>query len=450
MDRREFIRSSCAAAGSMALGINGSARAASDGPNIILMVADNLGWRDLNCYGDPNAKTPNIDRLASEGVRFTNAFVAAPSCSPSRASIITGQAPHSVNVLGLTHLYPRYQLSPSVPTLPAQLAQNGYNTAIEGKWHVAPYRRVARYGYKNHMAQFKVDSSDNARRFISRNINRPFFLEINFMQTHRPSLPGRSRAYAQHPDFPVDPETIVIPDYWNIPQWPEIMEDVAGYYSRGAWMDFIIGEVMEHLESEKLSDRTLVIFLSDNGPMYPGGIGTCYDFGIGTPLIMRWPEIIPSGKVSEALVSAIDIAPTCMDAAGISAPKTMQGKSLLPNATNDMNDVHEAVFAEMTYHVKYTPMRAIRTGKYKYILNINDTPVGLDMCEEFEWAHRVAQRADQKCCAPRPPEELYELENDPTELNNLATLEQYSTVKEELAERLARWRTQTGDPLIEQ
>ena len=125
-------------------------------PNIILIIADNLGWRDLGCYGDPNIKSPNLDKLAKGGVRFTNAFVTAPSCSPSRASIISGQTPHSVNVLGLTHIYPKYQMSSGVPTLPRSLRDAGYFTAINGKWHVAPYKPAASYGYQKHLSMFDI------------------------------------------------------------------------------------------------------------------------------------------------------------------------------------------------------------------------------------------------------------------------------------------------------
>lgn len=442
MDRRDFIKGSAALAAAPALG-----RAASASrPNIILMIADNLGWRDLGCYGDPYVKSPNIDEMAEQGVRFENAFVTAPSCSPSRASIISGQAPHSVHVLGLTHLYPNYQMSPDVPTLPRSLRDAGFCTAINGKWHVAPYKRTGPYGYQDHLTMFSIKKSDKARRFITANKKNPFYLEMNFMQTHRPALPGKSHAYQMHPDFPVDPDSIRVPSYWGIPDWPEIREDVAAYYSRAACMDRIIGEVMDHLDAEGLAENTLVIFVSDNGPMYPGGIGACHDLGIGTPLLMRWPGGLPQGKVVDGLASTIDLMPTCLDAAGVQTPLSVQGRSLLPVSRDETSEVHEAIYAEMTYHVRFTPMRAIRTMDYKYIENLSPDPIGLDMCSRFEWAQRVAELPGQRCCVPRPPEELYSIASDPNEKINLADNPEYTDIKNRLQQNLHQWREKTRDP----
>jgi len=445
--RRDFLKEGAGlAAGASFLPRLGRSR--DDRPNIIVMIADNLGWRDLGCYGEDDVSTPNIDEMAEEGVKFTNAFVTAPSCSPSRASMISGQSPHSVNVLGLTHLYPHYQMPLAVDTMPECLKKAGYATAINGKWHVSPYRPVSWYGYQKHLGMFAIKEADKARKFISENRDRPFFLEMNFMQTHRPAFPNISYAYEQHPEYPVDPEKIDVPDYWGLPDWPEIRKDVAAYYSQAAFMDQVIGDVMAHLEKEGLSENTLVIFVSDNGPMYPGGIGFCYDFGIGTPLIMRWPAGLDQGREVAGLCSTIDIMPTALSAAGVSVPDEVQGMSLLDAGRGSPGATHDAIFAEMTYHVRYTPMRAIRTQDYKYILNLNDEPVGLDMCKDFDWAVRAAKRPDVPGLDPRPPEELFDLRQDPTEKNNLADKPGLADVKEEFKSRLAKWRAETNDPLL--
>jgi arylsulfatase A-like enzyme len=410
---------------------------------VLLLIADNLGWRDLGCYGSKDAISPNTDELAKGGVRFTNAFVTASSCSPSRTTIITGQAPHSTGTLGLTHIYPEYQLPSKTPTMPEALRRAGYHTAIDGKWHVAPFKNIGAYGYKEHLNRTDIRSSDKAREFISRSKNAPFYLEMNFMQTHRPSP---NHAFRQHPDFPVDPKSIRVPEYWSLPDWPEIREDVAAYYSQAAHMDAIIGEVLDHLENQGLADNTLVVYVSDNGPMYPGGIGMCYDRSIATPLILRWPAALKAGA-HDSLVSTIDIMPTVLAAAGIAAPPPVQGASLLPAAKGEESGVRDAVFAEMTYHVLHTPMRAIRTKQFKYIENLNDTPVGLDMCEDLEWAKRVAKLPEQPCCRPRPPEELYDIQNDPNELINLADNAGYAEVKADLIKELHAWRSMTADPV---
>ncbi len=436
--RRTFIQ----AASSAALLPLAAGSAKAGGPNIILITADDLGWRDLGCYGSGNLRTPNLDALAEQGVRFTNAFVTAPSCSASRASIITGQAPHSVGVLGLTHVHPRYQMPARVPTMPRALKQKGYRTAIHGKWHVAAFRDTRSYGYDLRMSVMTIKRSGPAKRFISANRNHPFYLELNFMQTHR--LP--SGEFKMDPRFPVDPEAVELPDYWRLPDWPEIKKDAAKYYSQAEAMDGLIGDVMGRLEDEGLAENTLVLFVSDNGPPYPGCKTTCYDAGIGTPLIMRWPRGLPAGQVRDGLVSTADLAPTCLEAAGAGALPGCQGLSLLGMARGEVESVRDEVFAEVTYHVKYTPMRAIRTMKWKYIENLSPDPTGLDQNERFDWARRVAREPGQRCCVLRPPEELYDLARDPLEQNNLAEDPGRAGIKKDLKARLDKHRAETNDP----
>ena len=447
INRRQFLAGASAMALAAMAGERMFAAPGDTPPNIVFLIADNLGWRDLSCYGDTNYSSPHTDRLAEQGVMFTNAFVSAPSCSPSRTTMISGQSPHSVGTLGLTHLDASFQMSTDVPTLPRTLQQAGYRTGIIGKWHVAPFKSPSAYGYHKHLSPMEIKSADPALKFIDMAKEKPFYLEMNFMQTHRPSP---NHAYRQHPDFPIDPDAIHVPDYWSLPDWPEIREDVAAYYSQAAWMDRIVGEVMAKLEREGLRENTLVIYVSDNGPMYPGGIGACYDRGIATPLILSWPAGLPQGRVVHGLASTIDIMPTCLQAAGVDIPQCVQGASLLPISRGETDIVHDAIFAEMTHHVLYTPMRVIRTPYYKYIENLNNVPVGLDMCEDFEWAHRVAELPDQPCCRPRSPEELYDLKNDPNELDNLiykAEAPDLSPLQAELREQLHQWRRDTNDPL---
>lgn len=442
INRRKFMRDSAAGAASVYFSSAMAAMGASgDRPNIILFTADDLGWRELGCFGNPHIQTPNIDEIASGGVRFTNAFVTAPSCSASRSSIMTGQMPHSVGVLGLTHVHRQYQMPESVPTMARVLRDAGYSTAIQGKWHVAPFRSVKKYGYDDRMNFMKVPNSKNARKFITKNKDRPFFIEINFMQTHRLG----NGTFKMDPQFPVDPDSIEVPPYWQIPNWPEIRNDVAMYFSQAAGMDLIIGEIMDHLESEGLADKTLVVFVSDNGPPYPGCKITCYDRGIGTPIIMRWPRGLPSGKVRNQLVSTIDIMPTCLEAAALPVPETVQGSSLMGVATGNTNKVHDEIFAEVTYHVHYAPMRAIRTREWKYIENLSPDPTGLDQTT-FEWAQKLAKEPGQKCCVERPPEELFNIANDPDEKVNLALDDNYSDIKTKLKNKLHAWRKKTRDP----
>jgi arylsulfatase A-like enzyme len=459
MKRREFMQTAakaalattCLGAGpSLGCGRKSLREATPDAPNIVLLVADDLGWRDLGCYGDRQIDTPNIDGLAAEGVRFTNAFVAAPSCSPSRASLITGQHPHTNGVTGLAHRHKRLMLSPFKTTLAEVLDQSGYHTAFEGKWHVAPYLPTGWYGYSERLSgilpkDFWIRSSDEAIAFIEGNRSNAFYLELNYMDTHRDDR----GEFEFVEGFPVDPEDISVPAYYALPDWPEIREEVAKYYSNASKMDRMIGEVLAKLGELGLRESTLVCFVSDNGPPFPGNKMTLYDRGIGTPLVMRWPGRIPAGTENDSLVSTIDLMPTLLEAVGCPVPPEVQGESVLPLARGDGDGPpREAVFAEMTYHVHYLPMRAIRTPKWKYIRNYSDDAVGLDQCAHMEWAQRLCELPNQGWTRPRVLEELYDLETDPNEQENLVTAPTFEQVLEQMRERLDAHMAETQDPYL--
>ncbi len=446
IDRREFCeKTGKVSAGLILLGLARTGLSKSRLPNLILITADDLGWRELGCYGNPYIHSPNLDRLAEEGVRFTNAFVTAPSCSPCRASIITGQTPHSVGVLGLTHIHKEFSLSPDEMTLPHALRTAGYVTALQGKWHASSFfDNLSQFGYQKRLGSYFpwIKSTKKACRFIERNRNRPFYLELNFIDTHRKA----AIPFDFVKKFPVNPDEIKIPNYWAIPDWPEIREDVAGYYSHIANMDRKIGEVLDHLDHLGLSENTIVCFVSDNGAPYPGAKMFLYDRGIGTPFILRRPGLIQAGSVRDELVSVVDILPTFLDAAGMVIPASAQGRSLLPLGRGEKPAWRDAVFTEMTWHVNYHPMRSIRTREWKYILNLSEDPVGLDQCEPLKWAQRVAALPDQTCLRPRPPEELFYLPDDSNEQKNLAENPAYQAKKAELKARLIQWMKDTQDP----
>jgi len=459
MNRRQFMGSATRAALATAtLGVGPSIAcsrtdriaATPDRPNIVLFVADDLGWRDLGCYGDLQVRTPYLDALAAGGVRFSHAFVAASSCSPSRASVVTGQYPHTNGVTGLTHIRKRLMLSPFRITLAEVLRDAGYNTALEGKWHVAPYFPASWYGYEERLSgmlpgDFWIRSPDRALEFIEENRSNAFYLELNYMDTHRDDHGEFEFAEG----FPVDPEKTAVPSYYTLPDWAEIRAEVARYYSNTAKMDMMIGKVLQKLEELQLTDNTLVCFVSDNGPPFPGNKMTLYDRGIGTPLIMRWPGKIPPGSTNDHLVSTIDLMPTLLEAAHCPLPADLQGRSLLAGAMGeDPAAPHEAVFAEMTYHVHYLPMRAIRTTRWKYIRNYSDDAVGLDQCAHMEWAHRLSELPRQGWKRPRVPEELYDLERDPNEQQSLAVDPASAAVLAQMRGRLDAHMLETRDPYL--
>ncbi len=420
-------------------------------PNVLLMTADNLGWGDLSCYGNASVATPGLDRLAREGARFTHAFVASSSCAPSRASIVTGEYPHTHGVTGLTHLEPLRQLSPFRPTLPERLSEAGYHTAIEGKWHVAPYLPASWYGYRERLSGLfpeaqRIHDSATTIEFLRRNREHRFFLQVNYTNSHR----DRHGEFHADPDFPVDPATLEIPPYMALPDWPEIRADLARYFSQNLRMDRLVGEVLDALDALGLAERTLVVFLSDNGPHYPGMISTLYDRGIATPLLLRWPERLPAGLVVDDLVSSLDLLPTILEAARFAGPETAQGMSLLPRLRTGAEPLpRDTVFAEQTRHVLYIPCRALRTKRWKYIRNWSDVAFGLDQSAHDDWAHRLCELPGQPWKRPRPEEELYDLANDPAEQHNRAADPAHAEMLAALRARLRVHMETTDDPYLD-
>jgi arylsulfatase A-like enzyme len=416
----------------------------------VLITADDLGWHDLSCTGNTNIETPNIDRLATDGVRFTNAFVTSSSCSPSRASLITGQYPHTHGVDGLTTLYPDKELPRGYQTLPALLVEQGYHTAIEGKWHVAPSEQSTHYGYTEHLGTpiwyQLIRDTDRTIDFLERNRDRRFYLELNYMNTHRHVNSGR---FQFDPDYILDPDAIDVPEYMNLPDWPEIRFELAMFYSQTLKMDAMVGEVLDALERLGLADDTLVLFLSDNGPPFPGNKLTLYGRGIGTPLLFRWPRLIQEARVIDGFVNEVDLMPTLLDLVGLPIPDDLQGRSFYRSLWDESTPVPaDAVFSEMTYHVDYLPMRAVRTRELNYIRNYSDDPIGLDQCVFAEWAQRLAELPNHPWLEPRVEEELYDLTIDPHEQTNLATDPAYSSALESMRNRLDDHMARTADPYL--
>ncbi len=425
-----------------------TAPAAPSLPNLVLITADDLGGSHLSAYGNADLSTPHIDRLAREGVRFTRAFVAASSCSSSRATLMTGAYPHSNGVTGLAHLHLGATLSPFRETLADRLASAGYTTGLAGKWHVAPYLPAGWYGYDERLTsviEHGIREMGPILDFVTRHQARPFYLEINFMHTHRDD----AGAFAFAPGFPVDPGGIGVPEDLQLPDWPEIRLDVAKYYSQAMAMDASVGELLDVLDALGLAERTLVVFVSDNGAPFPGAKMTLYDRGIRTPLILRWPNRLPAGAVRHALVSTVDLLPTLLEAIGQPVPAGVQGRSFSSLLGEGAADTHrDAVFAEMTTHVEPIPTRAVRTARFKYLRNYSDVAIGLDQLRDAAWAHRLCEEPDQPWKRPRPREELYDLATDPHERRNLADDPTHRNVLGRLRQRLDAHMRETADPLL--
>ena len=432
-------------------------------PNVLLITADDLGPY-LGCYGDKQARTPNLDKLASEGVRFENGYVTQASCSPSRSSIFTGIYPHQNGQIGLSHL--GYSMHEGVLTLPAVLKQAGYRTGAIGKVHVKP-RALLPFDFRGNWRsrlpklQRKLGLIGNhegtdrdvplmaklASDFIREGAGEPFFLLVSYFDPHKPWL-DRVRGI---PERLLEPDEVESFDFLGI-DTPELRQQLTSYYNCVARVDYGVGLLLETLEKAGYADDTLVIFIGDHGPAFARAKKTCYEAGLRIPFLLRWSGQIKGGMVSSALVSTVDIFPTVLETVGIGLDAPLVGQSLLKLARGKPVTWRETLCAEFTTHEPedFFPMRCIRDGRYKLIANLlpDSTNPGARMPVEESQLSEFARLVYDRYRCP-PAEELYDLQEDPTEFNNLAGREQYKGIQERLRSQLLQWREQTDDPLLD-
>ncbi len=452
--RREFLKAGAATGAALFLpscAEDLEFRSRSDRPrNIILVTGDDLGWKDLSSCGNPNVRTPNLDRLKRGGVSFRNAFDVTSTCSSSRTTYATGQYPHTHGVVGLVHRLPELSLPSGTPTLASRLRDAGFFTAIEGKWHLAFPATPEGYGYDEIMTSFAAQwivSSENSVDFVKRTADRRFFFEVNYMNPHRNYLDR----FVQHPSHPKDPAAIAIPSWIHLPDVPGAREELSGYYSQVERMDAMIGELVAALEASGQLDETLITFISDNGIPFPGNKLNLYDRGTGTPWFFHWPAGLPAGMERDELVSSVDLLPTLLDIVGIPVPAEVQGRSLVPllrdRAATD--PTRTAVFSEMTRHEHEPfPMRSVRTDRFRYIRNYGDRIVPLEGGDQPWVVEVLAQDLPGfRWRAPRPAEELYDVTQDPEEQVNLVSDPALQSVLADLRARLDGHMAATADPL---
>jgi len=432
-------------------------------PNFVLILADDMAWDDLGAFGNKSVRTPNLDRLAAEGMAFEQAFLTTSSCSPSRASILTGRYPHQTDAEQLHWPVPESQL-----TFVQQLRTAGYWTAAAGKWHLGEamrdrfdvVREVDTSGFQlpanaaaNADAGFVETSSGVARSGCSewvpllrdRPTDKPFFLWLAAVDPHRPYDEGII-------ENPHSPEDVVLPPYH--PDTPLVRRDYARYYDEITRLDRFIGAVLDELTEQVVVENTLVMFLSDNGRPFPRDKTTLYDSGIRTPLIIRWPAVVEAGSRCTQLVSSVDIASTFLGIAGIKPGPRFVGKDFTPLLKGEDVEIRDAIFAEKNWHDYEDRSRAVRDKKFKYIANhYNDLPgtppadaARSDTFREMQRLLREGTLPDiQSTCfvAPRPAEELYELTKDPFELHNLAADPAYRDTLDRLRVEYQQWQRLT-------
>ena len=400
-------------------------------PNILYMHSHDTG-RWIQPYGYP-IPTPNLQRLADEGITFQQAFSSAPTCSPSRAALLTGYSPHANGMLGLAHR--GFSLHHPERHILHALKREGYRSALVGIQHVA--KNYEAVGYDEILWAFTAESiAENAAAYIREERDAPFFLSVGFFETHR-----------DFPEIEADDAGYDGPLPTGLPDPPAVRMDMARFAQSLKQLDDGAGAVLEALEESGKAGDTLVICTTDHGIPFPGMKCTLKDSGIGVYLMMRGPGGFEGGRVVDGLVSQLDIYPTLCELLGIEPPGWLEGNSLMPLVRGEVDDNRLMLFAGVTYHAAYEPQRAIRTKRYKYIRrysrrtspvlpNIDDSP------------SKEAWMAAGGHLEPVLQEALYDLAHDPDEEENLVGDRAHATVLEMLRGQLAGWMERTGDPLL--
>ena len=406
-------------------------------PNIIYIHSHDTG-RYVQPYGHA-IPTPNIQKLAEEGVLFRNAFCANPTCSPSRAALLTGQWAHSCGMGGLANR--GWSLPVPEHLIPHTLNRAGYVTALAGFQHVV--RDIKETGYQHILSDGSVraGAEERARAFIAEKHDAPFFLDVGFGETHR-----RAKGFDPPPDGEpkTDPRYVKPPA--PFPDTPVTRQDMAEYIDAARTLDKKMGVVFDALEENGLAENTLVICTTDHGLAFPRMKCHLTDAGIGVMFIVRGPGGFERGQVVDGLVSQVDVFPTLCELIGIEAPEWLQGTSILPLVRGEADDVRDAVFAEVNYHCCYEPQRAIRTKRWKYIERYDNAEKwALPNCDDsISKTFMIEHGWDEQHVSSR---RLYDLVFDPSEAHNLAGHYDCEMVLADLCARLDRWGTETDDPV---
>jgi len=457
-------------------------------PNIVLIVSDDHGSRDLGCYGNPAVKTPNLDRLAGEGVRFTQAYCTSASCSASRSVILTGLYNHASAHYGQQHSYHHFSAYDHVYSLPVLLEElAGYHTGRIGKYHVAPEEVFRFQEVMNANSRNPVAMADSTREFIMRNRNHPFFLYFCTSDPHRsghlsnqPLAPdrfgNREGGHEGVEETTFSPGEVIVPPY--LPDSPQCREELAQYYQSVARVDYGLGRLFSHLKDAGVWDNTVIIYISDNGIAFAGAKTTVYQPGINLPCLVKNAGGVNAGAVTDAMINWADLTPTILDLAGVlplagqrleeryeqqrnnsTINRSFHGRSFKPVLETGEADGWDATYASHTFHeiTMYYPMKSVITRKYKLIWNIAwqlPYPHASDLWSSSTWQAELQDGGGMYAVrsiddfSHRPEFELFDLEKDPYESTNLAGDPAHSRQLEELKEKIRQFQERTNDPWI--
>jgi len=408
-------------------------------PNVVLIIGDDISVSDFGCYGNPNIRTPNVDKLAANGLRFNNAYLTTSQCSPTRCSVITGRYPHNTGAPELHMPLPEGQVM-----FPQILKDAGYYTAASGKWHMGDYARKA-------FDKINMAGPGGEEKWLdclqNRPMDKPFFMWFAGYDAHRGW--DDKIELKRH-----TPEDVVLPPYMI--DVPSERADMARYYDEVARLDRYTGYVIDELKKQGVLDNTIIIFMADNGRPFWRAKTRLYDSGIKTPFVVHYPAGLKQpGQTSDSLVSVIDIAPTILQLAGIKSPKTFQGTSFTPLLADRKASIRKHVFAEHNWHSQIAHERMVRSDDYLYIRNahpqlpqiivLKSCRPNLDEMRELAKVGKLTPAQMDPLIAPRPAEELFDVSTDPHQLNNLAANPQHKKQLQKLRKLMDQWQRRTGD-----
>ncbi|MBI4877091.1 MAG: sulfatase [Acidobacteria bacterium] len=451
MDRRQFL------SGAPAILAQGSRRP----KNILFLIGDDHG-RHTGAYGDAQARTPNLDRLAGEGVRFANAFGATASCSASRSVMLSGLQNHANGQYGHEHGEHHFSYLPFVRPAPALLKDAGYLSGIVGKFHVGPASAFG-WDFTAGGGRDGQAMAESARKFIQGAGSKPWYLHAGYTDPHRGRAAGTdefgNKDYPGIRRTPFDPAKIRVPAF--LPDLAEVRQDVAQYYEATNRLDQGIGMMLDVLQASGQYDNTLILYAGDNGMPFPNAKTTAYDAGLHLPFILRLPEQARRGLVNNAMVSFVDILPTFLEWAGVRGPEyPLHGRSVLPILERENPAGWEEIHFSHTFHeiTMYYPMRGMRTRRFKYIRNLFpelEFPFASDLWASPAW-QAILKQGEQGKVGRRPvrdylhraPEELYDIGQDPDEVNNLAASAEHRGTLEKMRLQVAEYRRKTKDPWL--
>ena len=417
---------------------------AAEQPNIIFIIADDLTFRDLSCYGGENVSTPHIDSIADEGMKFSRCFQASAMCSPTRHNIYTGLYPVKSGA------YPNSTLAyEGTKSVAHYLGKLGYRVGLTGKRHIYP-ESVFPFEY---LAESTEPDLAALKDFLGRTSEQPSCTFICFNEPHTPWTKGDASQF--------NPDKLVLPP--NFVDTPTTRKHLTKYYAEVKQLDDSVGEVISLIDQLNMRDNTLLIFVSEQGIAMPFAKWTCYESGLQSAFLARWPGKIEAGSLSHAMIEYVDILPTFIEVAGGRPEPLLEGESFMPVLLGQRNRHKDFVYALQTTRgitngSDHYGIRSIRSDRYRYILNLTpDTPFQNNLTEnkggwtEFwpTWVEKGKSDAFAKETVHRyqwrPAEELYDVINDPFELNNLADQKNLRGIKNDLRLRLLRWMDEQGD-----